>query len=154
MGIKKHIGSKYPYILKLLDKELEDYGLKLKIVFDENIKDVNNPSLSDYDRAHIYIISSEPVYYNLKGQFNIEELGCLAACIIFLISKSNNANLQELIDYLSSKIPKIKVKGFVEKFKRKGYLKIQNNIVSLGWRTKAEIDLDSLIKLLAIYVSK
>jgi hypothetical protein len=152
--LRKYIGSKYPYILKLLDKELEDYGLKVKIVFDESIKDAENPTLNDYDKAHIYITSSSPIYYSLKGQFNIEELGCLSACIIYIISKSNNANLQELINFLSSKIPKIKAKGYVEKFKRKGYLKIKDNIVSIGWRTKAEIDLDALVKLLAIYVSK
>jgi hypothetical protein len=85
---------------------------------------------------------------------NVKSLIKKFAGITYIISKSNNANLQELINFLSSKIPKIKAKGYVEKFKRKGYLKIKDDIVSLGWRTKAEIDLDALIKLLAIYVSK
>jgi hypothetical protein len=61
---------------------------------------------------------------------NVKSLIKLSACIIYIISKSKNANLQELINFLSSKIPKIKAKGYVEKLKGKDILKLK--IVSLA----------------------
>ncbi len=151
--LKKNIGKKYLYVINLLDKELESYGLKVKISLPEDVKDPSNPSEEEYDRAHFYIIPREPILaYRIKGPFNIEELGSLAACIIMSMAKAGNLNIKELEEMLESKISKFKVKRYIEKFRKLGYLRIsEEGIVSLGWRTRAEIDLENLSKLLVIY---
>jgi|BEDMetMinimDraft_2_1075160.scaffolds.fasta_scaffold00036_4 hypothetical protein len=149
--LKKLIGTKYTFIANLLNKELETYGLKLKIVFQD--KNIENPSLQDYDKAYFYITTSEPIIATpLKGQFNMEELGALAASILLIYSKNNKYEYENLIDFLSNKISKLKTRRFIDKFIKKGYLEIdENNILSLGWRTYAEIDLQMLTKIIAIY---
>lgn len=143
--LKKHIGSKYLYVLKLLDKELESFGLKINTVLPEGKE--------DYDHAHFYIVSREPILgMNLKGEFNIEELGCLSACILFLLANSNRVNLSQMEEFLSTKISKVKAKRYIEKFRRKGYLEVdQEGIIRLGWRSYAEINFENLSKILAIY---
>ena len=130
---------------------METYGLKLKIVFQD--KNIENPSLQDYDKAYFYITTSEPIIATpLKGQFNMEELGALAASILLIYSKNNKYEYENLIDFLSNKISKLKTRRFIDKFIKKGYLEIdENNILSLGWRTYAEIDLQMLTKIIAIY---
>jgi hypothetical protein len=151
--LKKFIGRKYLYIIKLLNSELDSFGLMVKIVLPQDIKDPKNPSEDDYLRAHYYIVSKEPILgLNMKGSFNIEELACLSACIVQILARSNNANFNELKELLESKVGKIKASRYIEKFRKLGYLEINNEgIVKLGWRTMAEINIENLLKFLAIY---
>ncbi|MDT7891586.1 MAG: hypothetical protein RQ952_02470 [Thermoproteota archaeon] len=151
--LKKFIGRKYLYIIKLLNSELDSFGLMVKIVLPQDIKDPKNPSEDDYLRAHYYIVSKEPILgLNMKGNFNIEELACLSACIVQILARSNNANFNELKELLESKVGKIKASRYIEKFRKLGYLEINNEgIVKLGWRTMAEINIENLLKFLAIY---
>ncbi|HLI46677.1 MAG TPA: hypothetical protein VKU94_05730 [Geobacterales bacterium] len=151
--LKKFVGRKYLYVIKLLNSELESFGLKIKIVLPEDTQDLSNPSEDEYLRARYYITSNEPLLTTIsKGQFNIEELACLSASLTFIIAKSNKANLNELETLLETKISKTKSKRMVEKFRRLGYIEIdKDNIVKLGWRAKAELDIERLMKLLAIY---
>lgn len=151
--LKKFIGKKYLYVIKLLNSELDSYGLMVKVVLPEDIKDPKNPSEEDYLRAHYYIVSKEPILgLKMKGNFNIEELACLSACIIQVLARANNANVNDLKELLENKVGKIKAPRYIEKFRKLGYLEINNEgIVKLGWRTKAEINIENLLKLLAIY---
>jgi len=151
--LKKFIGRKYLYVVKLLNNELETLGLKVKIVLPEDTKDLNNPTEEEYLRARYYIVANEPILnLYIKGQFNIEELACLAASLIFIIARAGEANLKDLQDILESKVGKIKSKRVIEKFRKQGYIEIKGqNIVKLGWRAKAELDFDRLIKVLTIY---
>lgn len=148
--LRRIIGTKYPFIANLLSRELETYGLKLNIVFENKVE---NPTLQDYDRAHFYIVTSEPLISTpLKGQFNIEELAALSASILFIISRNNKCNITDLEDFLNKKISKIKIRRFLDRFRRRGYIEIdENGIAKLGWRTYAEVDLDILLRLVTIY---
>ena len=151
--LKKFVGRKYLYIIRLLNSELESFGLRVKIVLPEDTQDQNNPTEEEYLRARYYIVSNEPLLsLNPKGSFNIEELGCLSATLIFILAKSDKANLKELETLLENKVTRSKSRRMIEKFRRLGYIEIdKDDIVKLGWRSKAELDIERLMKLLAIY---
>ena len=46
--LKKFVGRKYLYVIKLLNSELESFGLKIKIVLPEDTQDLSNPSEDEY----------------------------------------------------------------------------------------------------------
>jgi len=72
---------------------------------------VENPTLQDYDRAHFYIVTSDPLVSTpLKGQFNMEELSALSASILYLVSKNNRCSYEDLMDFLNKKNIKNKIK--------------------------------------------
>ena len=148
--LRRIIGTKYPFIANLLNKELETFGLKINIVFQGKVE---NPTLQDYDRAHFYIVTSDPLVSTpLKGQFNMEELSALSASILYLVSKNNRCSYEDLMNFLNKKISKTKSKRYLDKFIKKGYLEIdENDTIKLGWRTYAEVEIETLLKLVTIY---
>ena len=141
--LKRSLGRRYLEVIKLLDEELKRLGLKIKIVFRE---DVASPSREDYDRALFLVTFREPARVTdvLTAGWRIDDLGALCASVSFVASHGGSVRRREVESLLSEKLPKWRVDSLLDRFIRLGYLEVNNELVSIGWRTKAEVDLGLL----------
>ncbi|MEM1575553.1 MAG: hypothetical protein QXF09_01930 [Nitrososphaerota archaeon] len=145
--LKKRLGKKYMKIIEVLNNYLNNIGLQVKIVFEDEEKFVLNEE--NLEKARFYITLAKPLTISeVKGSgWRIEDVATLAIIITIISSKGGKASLSEIKDVLSTKLPKWKIESAIEKFIRKGYIQIsEENIVYLGWRAKAEIDQKELLK--------
>ncbi|MCX8169352.1 MAG: hypothetical protein N3E39_04045 [Candidatus Methanomethylicia archaeon] len=149
--LKRALGRRYLEIIRLLDEELSKFGLKVKIVF---MEDISKPRIEDYDKAVFMVTFRYPAKITdvLTAGWSIDEIGALTACIALINSKDGSIKRRELEDVLSNKLPRWRVKLIIDKFIKLGYLEVKEDYLALGWRSKAEIDAD-LLSLNLIYYS-
>jgi hypothetical protein len=88
------------------------------------------------------------------GGMRIDELAVLAASIAFLNAKQGRANRKEVERFLREKFPKWRVEYSLDKFIKKGYIEQSEELLQIGWRTKAEIDERTLLTLVLSGVSE
>jgi hypothetical protein len=145
--LKKRLGKKYVKIIEVLNNYLNNIGLQVKIVFEDEEKFVLNEE--SLEKARFYITLAKPLTVSeVKGAgWRVEDVATLAMILTIISSKGGKASLSEIKDVLLTKLPKWKIESAIERFIRKGYIQIsEENIVYLGWRAKAEIDQKELLK--------
>jgi hypothetical protein len=145
--LKKRLGKKYVKIIEVLNNYLNNIGLQIKIVFENEEKFVLNEE--SLEKARFYITLAKPLTLSeVKGAgWRVEDVATLAMILTIISSKGGKASLSEIKDVLLTKLPKWKIESAIERFTRKGYISIsEENIVYLGWRAKAEIDQKELLK--------
>lgn len=148
---RKKIGSDYIKVIMLLSEYLEKIGLTIKTVFEEESNPPENPSVEQYDRARFYVtLKDEVTAEDIKMMgWRIDDLAALCASIAFVISRGGKAPKKDLEDLLKAKVPEWRIEASLSRFIRMGYLtEDENGVISIGWRTKAEIDQKKLINLL------
>lgn len=147
--LKKGLGSDYPKVLKILDRQLETLDLQVKTVF-EGDKPTGEPTLNQLDKARFYI--------TLKGEltpeeakmigWRIDDLAGLAVTIGHIISKRGRAPRKEVEDLLREKLPDWRVGMNLDQYIRYGYItEDENEELYLDWRTNAEVDQKKLMEL-------
>ncbi|MCS7364634.1 MAG: hypothetical protein NDF54_04265 [archaeon GB-1867-035] len=147
--LKRALGRKYLDVIKILDEELAKFGLKVKIVFRDDV-DLNNVSREDYDRALFVVTLREPTKTTdiLTVGWRIDDVGALAAALAYVNSRGGFTRRRELEDLLAEKLPRWRVDSLIDKFIRYGYLREDGGVIKIGWRAKAEIDFNMLSMLL------
>ncbi|MBS7640080.1 MAG: hypothetical protein QXF23_00835 [Candidatus Bathyarchaeia archaeon] len=149
--LKKKIGSDYLKVINLLNEYLAKIGLTIKTVFEEETNPPENPSNEQYDKARFYITLKDEVNVEdakMMG-WRIDDLAALCASIAFIISRGGKAPRKELEDLLRAKIPEWRVETSINKFVRMGYLiEDEDEMIYIGWRTRAEVDQKKLLDLL------
>lgn len=150
--LKRALGRRYLEIIKLLDEELSNFGLKVKIVF---MDEISEPKVEDYDKAIFMAVFKHPAKITdiLTSGWSIDELGALTACIAYINSRGGSVGRRDLENILVEKLPRWRVEIIIDKFIRMGYLDERDGNLSLGWRTKAEVDVDLLSLSLISYSS-
>ena len=142
--LRRRIGKNYPKILEALEERLKQIGLRLKVVH-EGEKD-------DLDRARFYVVVNDPLSVSdlTTIGFRLDELAILAATLAFLFTRNEKAPLKEVVEMLESKYPKWRVESAIEKLIRRGYLiKTEEEVLTIGWRTKVEVEKQALLKAFA-----
>ncbi len=91
--------------------------------------------------------------------WRIDNLAALAACLSLIVSKQGKSERKELEDVIGQKVGRWRAltltdaflrSGLTDAFLRSGYLEEdEEGLVKLGWRTRAELDLESLMMLIA-----
>jgi hypothetical protein len=149
--IKKILGKDYMKIIKLLERKLDDIGLEVKVVYSDGIEHLN-PTEADLEQARFYALSKSPIQTgeaSLSG-WRIDTLAVLAASLAFITSKQGKASKRDVEELLQEKFPDWKVDQDLNRFIRRGYLdEDESNILYIGWRTRAEIDLKKLMGIVA-----
>jgi hypothetical protein len=139
--IRRVVGKDYEKIIELLNHELDKIGLEVKL---------GKEAVNDEERRY-YVVSlkSSPTISELKfAGYRIDELAVLAASIAYINSKGGKAGRKEIEDMLSQKMPRWRIEISLNKFIRRGYLEEKNKMLSLGWRTKLEVDMQTLTNLI------
>ncbi|MDH5806925.1 MAG: hypothetical protein QXW62_06735 [Candidatus Methanomethylicaceae archaeon] len=146
--LRKVLGKDYMKIIKLLNRRLDELGLEVKIVHEGSSEEQSE----DFDRARFYIVSKSPMIEELSG-WRIDTLAVLAASIAYITSKQGKATRQEVEEFLREKFPDWKIEQDLNIFIRRGYLSEDEvNNLYIGWRTRAEIDIKTLLEIIAGYV--
>jgi len=148
--LRKSLGSDYPRVVKILDSYLEKLDLQVKTVFEEE-KAPEKPTLADLDRARFYVTLREGLASReskLMG-WRIDDIAGLAIAISYVISKKGRAPREEVEELLRSKLPGWRVDMNLGRYIRYGYLgEDEGGQLYLDWRTRAEVDQETLINLL------
>ncbi|MEM4310784.1 MAG: hypothetical protein QXX95_00135 [Nitrososphaerales archaeon] len=135
--LRRSLGKNYLKYLDLLNNELDNYGLAVKVYGEGE------------DRRFFLVLKDPPHREDLQlSGYRIDELAILASSIAYLTSKKGKATKKEVLELLSDKIPKWKLELALRKFVRRGYLEEKQGILSLGWRSEVEFDRAQLVKLI------
>jgi len=150
---KEKVGKNYEQVLAQLNELLSELDLE--------VKKVNEPKSEDMTAAGDHVSLEEARYFvTLKGTlgskeakmigWRIDNLAALSASIAYLVSKQGKAPREELEKLLAQKFGRWKAITLVDVFLRTGYIEEDDaGTMSLGWRTRSEVDLRALMTRMA-----
>lgn len=147
--LKRALGKEYLEIVDLLNRQLERLDIHVKVVF-ETPEEPKNPTEEQLEKARFYITLKEPLYVSdmtLAG-WRIDNIAVLVVTVAYIISKQGKSPRQQVEQLLKEKFPKWRIEYSLNRFIRLGYLsQDDNDVLYLGWRSRAEIDQKTLLKL-------
>jgi len=148
--LRRSLGKDYLTVLELLNVQLEDLGLTVKIVF-EGSENPDNPSAEAFESARYYVTITEPMSateLKMSG-WRVDNVAALTVTVAYLISKQGKAPKKDVEKLLKQKFPQWKLDYNLVRFIRQGYLVDDDEgILYMGWRARAEIDKKSLLDLI------
>jgi len=140
--LKNRLGKNYMKVLELLNHKLNELGLQIKTVFEDE-------SGQDLDRARFYITLTHPLTMSdlVTSDYRIDEVAALAITLSIIFSRGGKTPLRDVLEVLETKFPKWKAEAYIEKAIRRGYInKTDEDILTIGWRTRVELDQRELLK--------
>lgn len=150
---KEKVGKNYEQVLAQLNELLSELDLE--------VKKVNEPKSEDMTAEGDHASVEEARYFvTLKGTlgskeakmigWRIDNLAALSASIAYLVSKQGKAPREQLEKLLAQKFGRWKAITLVDVFLRTGYIEEDDaGTMSLGWRTRSEVDLRALMTKMA-----
>ncbi len=150
--LKEKIGKNFEQVLEQLNLLLSELDLEIKKVSDPARSEITSSESRPAEEAR-YLIT-------LKGTLGLKEakligwridnLAGLGAAIAYLVSKQGKAPRAEIEKLLAIKFGHWKALTLVDIFLRSGYLEEDDaGVLALGWRTRSEVDLRTLMTKLA-----
>jgi len=150
--LKEKIGKNFEQVLEQLNQLLSELDLEIKKVSDQSPGEATTSESRPTEEAR-YLIT-------LKGTLGLKEakligwridnLAGLGASIAYLVSKQGKAPRAEIEKLLAIKFGHWKALTLVDIFLRSGYLEEDDaGVLALGWRTRSEVDLRTLMTKLA-----
>ena len=140
--LKNRLGKNYMKVLELLNHKLNDLGLQIKTVFEDE-------SNQDLDRARFYITLTHSLTMSdlVTSDYRIDEVAALAITLSLIFSRGGKTSLRDVLEVLETKFPKWKAETYIERAIRRGYInKTEDDILTVGWRTRVELDQRELLK--------
>jgi hypothetical protein len=150
--LRKSLGKDYMKVVELLNFELGKLGLQVKVI-PETSETERPERLTDeeLDRARFYITlggSPTATETQLAG-WRIDDLAVLAASLAYILARQGKAPKSEVEKLLKEKLPEWRVNLSLDRFIKMKYLSLdENGVLRLDWRTRAEVDLKTLLELL------
>jgi len=147
--LKKSLGKGYLKIINLLDAELKKIGLKIKIVSEDGLED--KLSEDQLEKAWFFVTTSETLTVSdaVASGWRIDDLAVLAVTLAYLNSRHGKASRNDVEKFLKEKFPHWKISYNIDRFVKMGYLaQDENEVLHVGWRTKAEVDQKTLMELI------
>lgn len=148
--LKRALGGDYLKIVDLLNRQLENIDLQVKIVY-ETSEQPKKPTEEQLDKARFYVTLKEPLQASdlTMAGWRIDDVAVLVVAVAYIISKQGKAQRKEVEQILAEKLPKWRFDHSLNRFIRMGYLSQDDaNVLYLDWRARAEIDQKTLLKLI------
>lgn len=149
--LKTGLGKEYLNVLSQLDEELKDLDLEVKKVEGQSLSDFKQ-SLDPDDETRYFVRlkgTLTPREARMTG-WRIDNLAALAACMSLIVSKQGKSERKEVEQIIGEKVGRWRALTLTDAFLRSGYLEEdEEGLLKLGWRTRAELDLESLMMLIA-----
>lgn len=146
--LKQQLGRNYQQVVEQLNALLAELDLEVKKVKEDAIE----PASGEAPEARYLVTlkgSITPREARMSG-WRIDNLAALAASMSFVVSKQGKAPREEVEKLLIHKVGRWKTLTLLDSFVRNGYLSEDiDGTLALGWRAKAEVNLTSLMTLLA-----
>jgi hypothetical protein len=149
--LKTGLGKEYLKILTQLDESLKDLDLEVKKVESQVLSDYKpGPDGEEESRYFVRLKGTlTPREARMTG-WRIDNLAALAACLSLIVSKQGKSERKELEEVIGQKVGRWRALTLTDAFLRSGYLEEdEEGLVKLGWRTRAELDLENLMMLIA-----
>ncbi len=138
--LRRALGRNYEQVLRALDQELSKLGLKVKKVEGGD---------ADSDLFVVTFKEHPPLNEFRTFGWRIDDMAMLTAVLAHLVVKGGKAPAKEVMQILEEKFPKWRVQAGIDRFIRRGYLSEDDKgVLYIGWRTRAEIDQQTLVGLL------
>ena len=149
---KEKVGKNYEQVLAQLNELLSELDLEVKKVAEPRTETAAERGRAGLEEARYFVA--------LKGTLGVKEakmigwridnLAALSASVAYLVSKQGKAGREDLEKLLAQKFGRWKALTLVDIFLRSGYLEEDDaGTMSLGWRTRSEIDLRALMTKMA-----
>jgi hypothetical protein len=149
--LKAGLGKSYQKVLDQLDEDLKELDLQVKKVEAGGIGEYS-PEDDEADKFRYFVRlrgTLTPKEARMSG-WRIDNLAALAAALSLVVSKQGKVERKELETMIQEKAGRWRTLTLTDTFLRTGYLEEdESGMISLGWRTKAEVDLPSLMMLVA-----
>ena len=149
--LKTGLGKEYLKVLEQLDEALKDIDLEVKKVESQTLTDYKpGPDGEDETRYFVRLKGSlTPREARMTG-WRIDNLAALAACLSLIVSKQGKSERKEVEQIIGVKVGRWRALTLTDAFLRSGYIEEdEEGLLKLGWRTRAEMDLENLIMLIA-----
>ncbi len=150
--LRTGLGKGYKKVLEQLDENLKDLDLEVKKVEPQNQSDFKQVPEAGEEESRYFVRlkgTLAPKEARLCG-WRIDNLAALAAALALVVSKQGKSERKELETVIGNKAGRWRALTLMDTFLRSGYLEEdEEGLVKLGWRTRAELDLPSLMTLLA-----
>src|SRR5713101_5944961 len=149
--LRTGLGKGYQNVLSQLDESLKDLDLEVKKVEVDTLSDIETRGDGEEDYRYFVRLKGTltPKEARMSG-WRIDNLAALAACLSMIVSKQGKSERKELEEVIGQKVGRWRALTLTDAFLRSGYLEEdEEGLVKLGWRTRAELDLESLMMLIA-----
>jgi hypothetical protein len=149
--LKTGLGKEYLKVLTQLDESLKDLDLEVKKVESQVLSDYKSGPDGEEETRYFVRLKGTliPREARMTG-WRIDNLAALAACLSLVVSKQGKSERKELEEIIGQKVGRWRALTLTDAFLRSGYLEEdEEGLVKLGWRTRAELDLESLMMLIA-----
>lgn len=151
--LKEKVGKNYVQVLAQLNDLLSELDLEIKKVTEpvsgEMTGEEGRPSLEEA-RYFVALKGTLGLKEAKMIGWRIDNLAALSASIAYLVSKQGKSPREDLEKLLAHKFGRWKSMTLVDIFLRTGYLEEDDaGTMSLGWRTRSEIDLRNLMTKMA-----
>jgi hypothetical protein len=150
---KEKVGKNYEQVLTQLNGLLSELDLEIKKVTEPRSEEIsteeNHPSLEEA-RYFVALKGTLGVKEAKMIGWRIDNLAALSASVAYLVSKQGKAAREDVEKLLALKFGRWKAITLVDIFLRTGYLEEDDaGTMSLGWRTRSEVDLRALMTKMA-----
>src|SRR6266568_2275127 len=141
----------YSQVISQLDESLKDLDLEVKRVEVDALSDIKPHGDGEEDYRYFVRLKGTltPKEARMTG-WRIDNLAALAACMSLIVSKQGKSERKELEQIIGEKVGRWRALTLTDAFLRSGYLEEdEEGLMKIGWRTRAELDLESLMMLIA-----
>jgi hypothetical protein len=148
--LKTGLGKEYLKVLDQLDEGLKDLDLEVKKVEEQTLSDYKHTPGEEEMRYFVRLKGTlTPREARMTG-WRIDNLAALAACMTLVVSKQGKSDRKEVEQIIGEKVGRWRALTLTDAFLRSGYLEEdEEGLLKLGWRIRAELDLESLMMLIA-----
>jgi hypothetical protein len=149
--LRTGLGKGYSQVISQLDESLKVLDLEVKRVEVDALSDIKPHGDAEEDYRYFVRLKGTltPKEARMTG-WRIDNLAALAACLSAVVSKQGKCERKELEELIGHKAGRWRSLTLMDTFLRTGYLEEdEEGLMKLGWRTRAEMDLQSLMLLVA-----
>jgi len=139
--LRRALGPEWLDILEVLDNRLKPLDLEVKRVFEE-------PGEDRPEEARYYITLRGGVEQRMAKTmgWRIDDIAGLAVAVAYISARGGKAPRSDVERVLGEKLPGWRVRSNLERYIEEGYINEEDGVLTLGWRGKAEIDVDRLLE--------
>jgi hypothetical protein len=147
--LRRALGGDYARTIELLNQRLEGLDLQVRVVNDSDSTAVEKEGDLDKARFYVTLRSSVPTSDMVMSGWRVDDVAALVVAVAFIISRGGRLARREVELLLREKFAGWRVEYNLNRFIRQGYLfQDEQGIFFIGWRSRAEIDQNLLIKLI------
>ncbi|MCD6203142.1 MAG: hypothetical protein J7I99_02130 [Methanophagales archaeon] len=133
--LKKALGDDYMEIIEILNSILLKLGMEVRRISEG----------SDNER---FVVVLKDLLTDKASGLRIDDVAILSASLAYIIAKQGKASRKSVEDFLAEKFPRRRVIRALERYIVQGYLREDENLLYIGWRTRVEVDSKTLMDLI------